>query len=183
MWTGWAHLKELVMNIILTHDALEWKSDFVLRAPNLLRLEMGHVVEDYDEALTFFERLCSAEAFYLSFKSFISENSLLTEDFIIKFVSRFGYSLRALSLKHIRIIFQGKWEPVIRQWRMDLPFLERISVVDLVEYNYGFVNLVTFPSLSDNRVVPGTDGIKFTERIGQRVLVMQDRTCILRLKC
>ncbi|MCJ1319652.1 hypothetical protein MMC15_004988 [Xylographa vitiligo] len=120
---------------------------------------MGHVVEDYDEALTFFERLCSAEAFYLSFKSFISENSLLTEDFIIKFVSRFGYSLRALSLKHIRIIFQGKWEPVIRQWRMDLPFLERISVVDLVEYNYGFVNLVTFPSLSDNRVVPGTDGI------------------------
>ncbi|MCJ1288659.1 hypothetical protein MMC34_000187 [Xylographa carneopallida] len=159
-WTGWTHLEELVLHNTLSPDALDFLSTLVLRATNLLRLEIGPETESYDDALAFFERLCPASA-VPKLQELMLESQSFTEDFFATFIAGFGHSLRALSLKDVHIILRGSWKAVIERWRTDLPLLERIAVVDLVEYNLGDIDLLTFPSLRDDRVVPGTNGGRF----------------------
>ncbi|MCJ1415618.1 hypothetical protein MMC32_001950 [Xylographa parallela] len=159
-WTGWAHLEELVLHVSVSSNTLEWACNLVLGAPSLRKLEIGHGTNNDEEDPAFFEKLHSASTLPKLQELTLADQSS-TEDFITNFIAQFGHSLRALSMNHIHNILEGKWERVLGRWRLDLPFLERISVLDLVEYNDGLVHLATFPSLSDDRLVPGTDGVQF----------------------
>ncbi|MCJ1387134.1 hypothetical protein MMC17_010263 [Xylographa soralifera] len=147
-WTGWAHLEELVLQMPLAYEAVDYTADLVLRAPNLLRLKIGHAIEVYDEA--FFRRLYTASTAHKLQELDLGDQSYI-EDSITKLIFRFGHSLRALSLWRIVITNGGTWASVFRRLRTNLPLLERISVARPMESTSRTV-WVMFRSLSDDRV-------------------------------
>ena len=154
---GWACLRELILGYTLSHEAVDWTVELILRASCLQKLELGHHFDDTIGLI--FHRLLSAETLPR-----LEELSILkgrfTEELLSNLVLRFRDSLRILSLCSIVITPGGTWPAVFRAWRGSLPLLERISVKHLRNRGPPKTHII-FPSIGDDPVIPETGGQRF----------------------
>ncbi|MCJ1250121.1 hypothetical protein MMC30_007347 [Trapelia coarctata] len=156
--TGWSHLQELILGIAATPETVDLITELVVQAPNLKRLDTGSNFNHSSGSVL--ERLYSANTLPRLHELRLRSGPI-TEDFLLQFLLRFRDSLRAISLWHITIT-SGSWTSIFREWKANLPLLERIAVVFLVErHAAGPKKRVFFPSLAGNAVVPETGGHRF----------------------
>ncbi|MCJ1304731.1 hypothetical protein MMC08_007544 [Hypocenomyce scalaris] len=169
--TGWAHLQELSLEQSMKSDAFDWAMDLVLHATGLRKLSLDFQHQNsasFIDRLSLTERLPGLQELQLSGAS-------LTVETISGFLLRFCNSLRALTFRHVHIESGGTWVSVLKVLRSDLPLLERVCVDWIRELNSresevypGAYASVMFPKLSDNPVVPGSQGRRFKLREKKR---------------
>jgi len=154
--TAWAHLQELSLEQTMTSDTFDWAMELVLCAINLQKLTLDF---EFDHSTSFIDRLSSADTL-----PGLQELKLscvnVTEEIILRFLLHFRDSLRALSFWLVSIESGGTWVSVFRKLRSDFPLLESICVNHLKEFKKENRRIM-FPALSDNPVVPGSQGRRF----------------------
>ena len=156
--TAWAHLQELSLEQTMTPDTFNWAMELVLRAINLQKLTLKF---EFNHSASFVDRLSSADTLP-GLKELKLSCFYVTVEILSRLLLRFRSSLRALSFWHVSIQAGGTWMSVLRMLRSDLPLLESICVNHLKEFEPGEKGRIMFPALSENPVVPGSQGRDFS---------------------
>ncbi|MCJ1362235.1 hypothetical protein MMC16_001337 [Acarospora aff. strigata] len=157
--TAWAHLQELCLEHSMTLDNFDWTMELVLCATNLQKLSLEF---EFDHSTSFIDRLSSTDSFP-KLQELKLSCADVTVELISRFLLRFRDSLRALSFRHVIIDDNsgGTWIPILSNLRSNLPLLESICVHQLKDFKLGDKDRIMFPALSDNPVVPGSQGGRF----------------------
>ena len=132
--------------------------DLILYATSLrkLSLDVGR-----DQSSPFLERLCHVSSLH-SLESFkLARASTSVED-LPRLIQRSHNSLRVLSLKHVFAQRLSDWPIALGRLEKHAPFLQSISIHWLSTDNYEVYQLVMFPSLLIDSVVPELGGRRWT---------------------
>lgn len=154
--TAWSHLQELSIAPTSTFDPLEWAVDLVTYAIGLQMLKLN-LRSDVD---TWFIRNLSHTATLPKLQELKLSYSRVPAEVMSKLLLRFRGSLRVLSFQVVLIQSGGTWVSVFKQLSSELPLLESFSVLHLKEFKPE--DRIMFPALTDNPVVPGSQGRKFS---------------------
>ena len=156
--SAWAHLQELCLDFSMMPDTFDWAKDLILHTTSLRKLSLHF---EFDHSASFLGGLLSSAHLLQSLEDFRLGCAYITVDTLSSLLLHFRDSLRAVSFRHV-CVNSGTWVTILRELRRSFPLLESISVDWLKEYSYEERIHIMFPTLSDNLVVPDSQGRKFT---------------------
>ena len=161
--TAWAHLQELCLEYSMTLGTFDWAKDLILHTTGLRKLSLDF---EFNHSYSFLGSLLSSAHILQGLQDFRLGCAHITVDMLSSFLLYARDSLRAVSFRDV-YVFRGTWVAILRELRSNFPPLERISVDWLKEYrSRGKIN-IEFPTLSENPVVPNSQGRKFTLRYNE----------------
>lgn len=160
---AWAQMQELVLHQFLERETLNWGIDLILDATHLRKLSL--IVGR--SSRPFLERLCQVTSLHSleSFKLIWAHTSV---EVLSKLIGRFHDTLRVLVLSSIFLQRLTDWSIILGRLGNQIPFLRSVSINGLSTSTSEGNQVIMFPSLMINPVVPESGGRKLT--------LTQDRT-------
>ena len=155
---AWAHIRELVLHQTLLSKTLDLGIDLILDATSLRKLSVN---VGYYQSGPFLKRLCKVNSLknLESFQLACAQTSL---EILSRLIERLHDPLRVFSLTKISLERLTDWPIVLGRLGNQAPFLHSVSICKLKTSNFEANQIIVFPSLVIDPVVPESGGRKFT---------------------
>ena len=150
---AWAHIQELVFHQLLEAETLKWAIDLILDATSLRKLSV--IVGR--SSRPFLERLCQVTSQH-SLESFKLICAHASVEILSRLVERFHDTLCVLSLSNIYLQRLTDWPIILGRLGNQAPFLHSVSISGLTTSSSEVNQVVMFPSLIIDPVVPESGG-------------------------
>ncbi|KAK0508665.1 hypothetical protein JMJ35_008941 [Cladonia borealis] len=157
---AWKSVEELRLELLLTPETFDWAKDLVLQTTSLKKLSLHF---DFDHTTSFIGNLVAFPQVFQGLQEFKLGCAHVTVNMLSSILIDSRSNLLVLSFWHV-YLQQGTWAALLEQIRRSLPLLESINIEWLKEYSNDEIVHIQFPTLEDNRVIPGTNGRKLELR-------------------
>ncbi len=151
--SGWAYLQELYLDYYIDSDDSDWVLNLILHAPNLQKLWLNF---SQGADVPLIHRLTSEHRLprlqYLRLTC-----AHVTVGQISKLLTNSHDSLQELALRFVTIGSGGSWVEIFRELRANFPRLGSISLGWLREETAEERMIISYPSLQNNPLVPGSE--------------------------
>ena len=154
---AWAHIQELVLHQFLEPKTLDWGIHLIIDATSLRKLSVivGRSSRPFLERLSQVTSLHSLESFKLT----CAHTSV---EVLSRLIERFHDTLRVLSLSNIYLQRLTDWLIILGRLGNQAPFLHSVSISGLTTSSSEVNQVIMFPSLVIDPVVPESGGRKLT---------------------
>ena len=157
----WKNLRELALVFRLKSDTVDWTLDLIVNATNLQSLSLSLY---FDEPQTLFTRLCASNACRGLRTLRLASMNVASSQHLTELFCRSEDTLHTLNIWNIVIHDGEAWPTILEQCRTQLIHLQRFSLNFLTNYTRHdhARTMYHFPSLSEDLIIPGSGGRKFT---------------------
>ena len=150
----WNHLQDFFLQQSLTPDTLRLGYRFIMHASNLRRLSLRFCFNESEE---FAHYLAFSAHTQQRLEGFTLEGANTTSDALLRLLRHFHKSLRVLSFSWFVVLTSGTWGSILRELRTGFPGLKSLSVRFAIPHKSDGSAYVTFPSLADSPLIPGSE--------------------------